>query len=106
MSFYHGNACNLPSNLGQFGCVLAANLVCRLPNPYQFLDRLSSLVAPGGTLVITSPYSWFEQYTPKVCRNINFDHKHIIYLVVLVEVEEGAVSEIHVVAKTASWPSQ
>ncbi|XP_068682598.1 uncharacterized protein [Montipora capricornis] len=65
VSFYHGDACNLPSNLGQFGCVLAANLVCRLPNPYQFLDRLSSLVAPGGTLVITSPYSWFEQYTPK-----------------------------------------
>ena len=66
LSFYQGDACNLPSDLGQFGCVLAANLVCRLPNPYQFLDRLPSLVAPGGVLVITSPYSWLEEFTPKV----------------------------------------
>jgi len=65
LSFYQGDACNLPGDLGQFGCVLAANLVCRLPNPYQFLDRLPSLVAPGGTLVITSPYSWLEEFTPK-----------------------------------------
>lgn len=65
LSFYQGDACNLPSDLGQFGCVLAANLVCRLPNPYQFLDRLPSLVAPGGILVITSPYSWLEEFTPK-----------------------------------------
>lgn len=65
LSFYQGDACNLPSDLGQFGCVLAANLVCRLPNPYQFLDRLPSLVAPGGVLVITSPYSWLEEFTPK-----------------------------------------
>ncbi|XP_074630996.1 uncharacterized protein LOC141889566 [Acropora palmata] len=65
VSFFHGDACNLPEDLGEFGCVLAANLVCRLPNPYQFLDRLPSLVAPGGTLIITSPYSWSEQFTPK-----------------------------------------
>lgn len=65
LSFFQGDACNLPSDLGQFGCVLAANLICRLPNPYQFLDRLPSLVAPGGILVITSPYSWLEEFTPK-----------------------------------------
>ena len=59
----------MPEDLGEFGCVLAANLVCRLPNPYQFLDRLPSLVAPGGTLIITSPYSWSEQFTPKVRGN-------------------------------------
>jgi len=76
LSFYQGDACNLPSDLGQFGCVLAANLVCRLPNPYQFLDRLPSLVAPGGTLVITSPYSWLEEFTPKVslCENSSLKH--------------------------------
>ena len=66
LSFYQGDACNLSSDLGQFGCVLAANMVCRLPNPFEFLDRLPSLVAPGGTLVITSPYSWLEEFTPKV----------------------------------------
>jgi len=66
VSFHCGDACNLPSDLGQFGCVLAANLICRLPNPYKFLDRLPSLVAPGGILVLTTPFSWSEEFTPKV----------------------------------------
>ena len=66
MSFQRGDACNLPSDLGQFGCVLASNLLCRLPNPYKFLDRLPSLVAPEGILVITGPYTWMEKFTPKV----------------------------------------
>jgi SAM-dependent methyltransferase len=63
----YGDACNLPSDLGQFGCILAANLICRLPNPYKFLDRLPSLVAPGGIVVFTCPFSWLEEFTPKVC---------------------------------------
>ncbi|XP_015774777.1 PREDICTED: uncharacterized protein LOC107352968 [Acropora digitifera] len=67
VSFYQGDACNLPNGLGQFGCVLASNLIDQLANPYLFLDRIPSLVAPGGTLVITSCYSWKETFTPKVC---------------------------------------
>ncbi|EDV24011.1 hypothetical protein TrispH2_002391 [Trichoplax sp. H2] len=63
--FQCGDACNLPTNLGQFGCVLAANLICRLPDTRAFLYRLPSLVAAGGILVITSPYTWLEQFTPK-----------------------------------------
>ena len=64
--FYSGDACNLPMELGQFGMVLAANVICRLPDPMAFLNRLNDLVVPGGIVVITSPYSWSEQYTPKV----------------------------------------
>ncbi|XP_013396303.1 uncharacterized protein LOC106163301 [Lingula anatina] len=64
-SFRQGDACNLPVSLGQFGCVFAGNLICRLPNPYDFLNRLPTLVARGGILVITSPYTWLEEYTPK-----------------------------------------
>ena len=64
--FMQGDACNLPLDLGQFGCVLAANLICRLHNPLAFLDRCANLVAPGGILVITSPYTFLEEYTPKV----------------------------------------
>ena len=66
--FQLGDACNLPAELGQFGMVLAANLVCRLPDPMAFFNRLKDLVVPGGIVVITSPYSWSEQYTPKVGR--------------------------------------
>ncbi|CAI8036503.1 hypothetical protein GBAR_LOCUS20447 [Geodia barretti] len=62
--FMVGDGCNLPQ-LGQFGCVLAANLICRLPDPRPFFIRLRSIVVEGGLVVITSPYSWLEQYTPK-----------------------------------------
>ena len=64
--FRVGDACNLPLDLGQFGCVLAANLICRLHTPQAFFDRLRSLVAPGGILVITSPYTFLPEYTPRV----------------------------------------
>lgn len=69
--FQYGDACNLPSDLGQFGAVLAANLICRLPEPMGFFNRLKDLVLPTGILVITSPYSWLEQYTPKVPACVN-----------------------------------
>ena len=65
-SFIQGDACNLPTGLGKFGCVLAGNLICRLARPYDFLNRLPDLVAAGGVLVITSPYTWLEQFTDKV----------------------------------------
>ncbi|WAR18730.1 hypothetical protein MAR_000568 [Mya arenaria] len=64
-SFIQGDACDLPTNLGTFGCVLAANLICRLHSPFKFLNRLAGLVAPGGILVITSPYTWLTQFTDK-----------------------------------------
>ncbi|XP_051875016.1 uncharacterized protein LOC127572124 isoform X2 [Pristis pectinata] len=63
--FRQGDACNLPKDLGTFDCVLAGNLICRLPDPLAFLHRLPGLVAPGGILVITSPYTWLEEFTPK-----------------------------------------
>ncbi|XP_071962127.1 uncharacterized protein [Antedon mediterranea] len=65
VTFQQGDACNLPLDLGQFGCVVAANLICRLHTPVDFLNRLSSLVAPGGILLITSPYTFSPEYTPK-----------------------------------------
>uniref|UniRef100_UPI00398E931E uncharacterized protein isoform X1 n=1 Tax=Pristiophorus japonicus TaxID=55135 RepID=UPI00398E931E len=63
--FRKGDACNLPTDLGTFGCVLAGNLICRLPDPFAFFHRLPGLVALGGILVITSPYTWLEEFTPK-----------------------------------------
>lgn len=55
----------LPSDLGMFDIVLAANLLCRIPNPQLFLENLHHLIAVGGQLILASPYSWFEEYTPK-----------------------------------------
>lgn len=48
-----------------FHVVLAANILCRLPDPIIFLKKLPSLVAAGGQLILTSPYSWLEEFTPK-----------------------------------------
>jgi SAM-dependent methyltransferase len=60
-----GDACHLPSNLSKFDAILAANLVCRLPEPMKFFERLPSLVKPGGVAVIISPHSWLPAWTPK-----------------------------------------
>lgn len=63
--FERGDACDLRADLGMFDLVLMANLVDRLPDPARCLASLPQLVAPGGWLVITSPYTWLEEYTPR-----------------------------------------
>lgn len=62
--FETGNAIDLRSDLASFDVVLAANLLCRLPAPVAFIERLAELVAPGGQLLLASPFSWLEDYTP------------------------------------------
>jgi 2-polyprenyl-3-methyl-5-hydroxy-6-metoxy-1,4-benzoquinol methylase len=51
--------------MGAYDVVLAANLICRLPNPEAFLSRLAGLVKPGGQLLLTTPFTWLEEYTPR-----------------------------------------
>ena len=63
--FETGDAMNLRADLGSFDLVHAANLLCRLPEPARLLARLPELVKPGGTLILTTPCTWLEEYTPK-----------------------------------------
>ncbi len=63
--FEVGDACNLRDDLGTFDIVHMANLIDRLHHPAACLARMKSLVNPGGQLVITSPYSWLEEFTPR-----------------------------------------
>ncbi len=63
--FETGDALALRADLGAFDVVLAANLLDRVPRPRAFLATLPGLVRPGGTLVLTSPYTWLEEYTPR-----------------------------------------
>jgi putative 4-mercaptohistidine N1-methyltranferase len=65
VSFEQGDAGELREGLGKFDLVLMANLIDRLPDPARCLERVPELVAPGGWLVITSPYTWLEEYTPR-----------------------------------------
>ena len=62
--FHSGDALRLPP-LGKFDLVLAANLVDRVKDPKKLLQKvLSGLVRPGGLLLLTSPYTWSEEFTP------------------------------------------
>ena len=65
ISFEAGDAMELRGDLGSFDVVLAANLLCRLPEPRKFLARLPSLVLAGGQLLLTTPFTWLEDYTPR-----------------------------------------
>ncbi len=65
VSFEHGDAHALRSTLGKFDVVLAANLIDRLVEPARLLNRLPELVKAGGQLVISSPYTWIEEFTPR-----------------------------------------
>jgi SAM-dependent methyltransferase len=63
--FEVGDALRLRPGLGTFDWVLAANLIDRVPDPAGLLAGFESLVNPGGQLVLTSPYTWLEDYTPR-----------------------------------------
>ncbi len=65
VKFEAGDAMNLRADLGVFDVVLAANLLCRLPDPRVFLVRLPELVKPGGQLLLTTPFTWLEEFTPR-----------------------------------------
>ena len=65
VSFETGDAMNLRSDLGVFDVVLAANLICRLPEPLRFIERLADLVKPGGQLLLATPFSWLPEFTPE-----------------------------------------
>lgn len=60
-----GDACKLPAGLGTFDAVLAANLLCRVPDPQACLQGIADALNPGGVLVLTSPFTWMEDYTAK-----------------------------------------
>ncbi len=62
--FQQGDAMNLPS-LGGFDVVLLANLIDRIQNPRACLERMGDLINSGGQLIITSPYTWLEEFTPR-----------------------------------------
>ena len=65
IEFIEGYACHLPVDLGRFDMVLLANLIDRLPDPKLCLEKIADFLIPEGVMVITSPYTWMEEFTPK-----------------------------------------
>lgn len=65
LRFEVGDAMALRGDLGVFDAVLMANLIDRLPDPRRCLAQMPALVKTGGQLIIASPYTWLEAYTPR-----------------------------------------
>ena len=65
VEFWQGDACNLKEVHSDFDLVVAANLIDRLYDPRKFLADIGQRIVPGGVLVITSPYTWLEDHTPR-----------------------------------------
>ncbi len=66
VQFHRGDAQDLsPFAKDRYHIVAAINLVCRLYSPQKFIQQLPDLVLPSGQLILASPHSWSEDYTPK-----------------------------------------
>ncbi len=65
VQFMQGDACNLPEKFTDYDLVFAGNLIDRLYDPAQFLDLIKDRIRAGGMLVLTSPYTWLEAFTPR-----------------------------------------
>lgn len=65
VEFWQGDACNLKPQFSGYDFILAANLIDRLYSPRQFLSSIHERLNIGGVLMITSPYTWLEEHTPR-----------------------------------------
>lgn len=65
VAFFQGDACNLKPLFSGYDFILAANLIDRLYDPAKLLTTIHNRLNIGGLLMITSPYTWLEEHTPK-----------------------------------------
>jgi len=65
VNFMQGDACNLPEKFNDYDVVFAGNLIDRLYEPDKFLDLIKGRIRSGGLLIITSPYTWLEEFTER-----------------------------------------
>lgn len=65
VKFYPGDALSLPPEFSGYDLIFAGNLIDRLKNPRLFLSAIHQRLVPGGLLVLTSPYTWLNEFTPR-----------------------------------------
>jgi putative 4-mercaptohistidine N1-methyltranferase len=63
--FVVGDALQVSPEFGSFDLVLAANLIDRVPRPVDLLREIKRLVEPDGHVILASPYTWLEEFTPR-----------------------------------------
>lgn len=62
-NFMQGDACNLSDKYTDYDLIFAGNLIDRLYSPRQFLSSIHERLNMGGLFILTSPYTWLEEYT-------------------------------------------
>ena len=65
VDFHQGDACNLKDKFNSYDMIIASNLIDRLYQPKLFLNDISHRLNDHGILILTSPYTWLEEYTKK-----------------------------------------
>jgi len=55
----------LPKELTGYDLIYASKIIDRLAQPEDFLSQAESRLNPGGLLVISSAYTWLEEFTAK-----------------------------------------
>jgi 5-histidylcysteine sulfoxide synthase/putative 4-mercaptohistidine N1-methyltranferase len=68
VSFKQADVLCISPDTGVFDGVVIANVIDRLLSPSSLLARMGGphgLVKKGGLLIVSSPFSWVEQFTPK-----------------------------------------
>jgi len=65
VSFWQADACNLKPIYKDFDLIFGGNLIDRLYDPRKFLDTVAERLNDEGILILTSPYTWQEESTPK-----------------------------------------
>ncbi len=65
VQFWQADACNLKPHFSGYDLIFAGNLIDRLYDPAKFLSDLHERLNEDGLLILTSPYTWLEEFTPK-----------------------------------------
>ncbi len=65
VEFTQGDASNLKPLYKDYDLIFAGNLIDRLYEPAAFLNSIHKRINEGGFLVLTSPYTWLEEFTNK-----------------------------------------
>jgi SAM-dependent methyltransferase len=63
--FLVADALTIPFPSGAFATVVALNLIDRVPDPARAVAEMARVVRPGGLLLVGSPYTWKEAFTPR-----------------------------------------
>lgn len=65
VEFFQADACNLKPLWSGYDLIFAGNLIDRLYDPAKLLSTVHKRLNDRGLLILASPYTWLEEYTPK-----------------------------------------